>query len=361
MLAAMMVASACGKADNGTTAGVVSEEAQIVGEFCGVSLTYDPSQYLTLPDYTKIEVTEYEPTQEEIEEKLASDVSSWTHEEEVEKDVVEEGDICKIDYVGSLDGVEFEGGAGTDYMLEIGSNVFIPGFESSLIGAKNKETTTINVTFPSEYPNNPDLAGKETQFVVTIKGIYKEVTYDLDDASIAENTDCSTVEEYTKVVRQELIDNYNANSAWRALYDKCEFKELPASEVQAYKNELVSQFEQSLAMYGLTMESYLSSYGYTTEEFDAEMELTAKNYIEQDILLLAIAMDNNISISDEAMVTWANENYDALGYGSTDMLLSYMDSKNLKLYIISEKVLDIMGERAVAVPATEDTTTETES
>ena len=202
MLATMMIASACGKADNNTTTGVVSEEAQVVGEFCGVSLTYDPSQYLALPDYSQIEVTEYEPTQEEIEERLASDVNSWTHNEEIEKDVVEEGDICKIDYVGSLDGVEFEGGAGTDYMLEIGSNVFIPGFESSLIGAKNKETVTINVTFPSEYSNNPDLAGKETQFVVTIKGIYKEVTYDLDDASVAENTDCSTVEEYTEVVKQ---------------------------------------------------------------------------------------------------------------------------------------------------------------
>ena len=175
MVLAMMLATACGKEDNKetTTGGVVSEEAQIVGQFCGVDLTYDPAEYLTLPDYSQIEVTEYEPTDEEVQEQLQKKVSSWTHNEEVEKDTVEEGDICLIDYVGSIDGVEFEGGAGTDYMLGIGSNAFIPGFESSLIGAKNKETTTINVTFPEEYSNNPDMAGKEAQCVVTIKGIYE--------------------------------------------------------------------------------------------------------------------------------------------------------------------------------------------
>ena len=363
MVMALMLATACGKEDNKetTTEGVVSEEAQIVGQFCGVDLTYDPAEYLTLPDYAQIEVTDYEPTEEEVQEQLQRYVSSWTHNEEVEKDTVEEGDICLIDYVGSIDGVEFAGGTGTDYMLGIGSNAFIPGFESSLIGAKNKETTTINVTFPEEYKNNPDMAGKDAQFVVTIKGIYKEVTYDLDDASVAENTEYSTVDEYTGVVNQEIKDNYIANSAWQTLYEKCEFKEPPAVAVQAYKEDLIFQFEQRLVMYGMTMDSYLESYGYTQEEFEAELETTAKNYVNQDILLLSVAMDNNIDISDEAMTTWANENYASLGYDSAEILLTYMDSTNLKLYIISEKVLDIMGERAVVIPAEQTTSEETTS
>ena len=66
-------------------------------------------------------------------------------------------------------------------------------------------------------------------------------------------------------------------------------------------------------------------------------------------------MDNNISISDEEMTTWGNENYASLGYGSAEELFAYMDTTNLKLYIISEKVLDIMEERAVIVPAEETT------
>lgn len=361
MVMAMMLATACGKEDSKdtTTEGTVSAEAQIVGQFCGVDLTYDPSEYLTLPDYSRIEVTEYEPTDDEVQEKLSSYVNSWTHNVEVEKDTVEDGDLCLIDYVGSVDGVEFEGGTGTDYMLGIGSNAFIPGFESSLIGAKNKETTTITVTFPEEYSNNPDMAGKEAQFEVTIKGIYKEVTYDLDDASVAENTEYSTVDEYTAVVKEEITNNYIANSAWQILFEKCEFKGTPDVAVQTYKEDLIAQFEQTLTMYGMTMDSYLESYGYTQEEFEAEMEATALNYVQQDILLLCIAADNNISISDEEMTAWANENYESLGYGSAEILLTYMDSTNLKLYIISEEILDIMGERAVVVPAEEITTQET--
>lgn len=364
MVMAMMLATACGKEDSKgttTTEGNVSEEAQIVGQFCGVDLTYDPTEYLTLPDYSQIEVTEYEPTDDEVEQQLSTYVDSWTHNEEVEKDTVEDGDLCLIDYVGSVDGVEFEGGTGTDYMLGIGSNAFIPGFESSLIGAKNKETTTINVTFPETYSVNPDMAGVEAQFEVTIKGIYKEVSYELNDASVAENTEYSTVEEYTAVVKEEIKNNYLANQAWQALYEKCEFKEVPAYAVQAYKEDLIAQFEQTLSMYGMTMDSYLESYGYTQEQFEAEMETTAKNYVEQDVLLLSIAMDNNISISDEDMTTWANENYESLGFGTVDALLSYMDSNNLKLYIISEKVLDIMGEHVVEVPAEETTSEEASS
>lgn len=361
MVMTMMLATACGKEnskDTTTTEGVVSEEAQIVGQFCGVDLTYDPTEYLSLPDYSEIEVTEYEPTDDEVESQLVSYVNSWTHNEEVEKDVVEDGDIVLIDYVGSVDGVEFEGGSATDYELVIGSNAFIDGFESSLIGAKNKEKTTITVTFPDTYSRNTDLQGKEAQFEVNIKGIYKEVNYDLDDAAVAENTEYSTVEEFSAVVKEELRQNYIANQAWQALYEKCEFNEVPEWAVQSYKEDLVSQFEQSLAMYGLTMDSYLESYGYTQEEFDAEIEENALTYVKQDILLLCIALDNNISISDEEMTTWSNENYATLGYDSAELLLTYMDSTNLKLYIISEQVLDIMGAHAVLVPAEETTSEE---
>ena len=360
MVMAMMLATACGKENSKetTTEVAVSEEAQIVGQFCGVDLTYDPSEYLTLPDYTQIEVTEYEPTEDEVETQLLKYVSSWTHNEEVEKDTVEDGDIVLIDYVGSVDGVEFEGGTASDYELEIGSNAFIDGFESSLIGAKNKEKTTITVTFPDEYSRNPDLQGKEAQFEVNIKGIYKEVSYDMDDASVAENTEYSTVDEYAAVIKEEMKRNYVANMAWQVLFEKCQFSEVPTVAVQGYKVSIKKQFEQNLLLYGMTMDSYLESYGYTQEEFDAEMEATATDYVKQDILLLCLAMDNNISISDEEMTTWGNENYASLGYGSAEELFAYMDTTNLKLYIISEKVLDIMEERAVIVPAEETTSEE---
>lgn len=88
---------------------------------------------------------------------------------------VEDGDTVNIDYVGSVDGVEFEGGStrgqGTD--LVIGSGSYIDDFEEQLIGAHPGDEVDVYATFPDPYNNNPDLSGKETLFEVTINGIYE--------------------------------------------------------------------------------------------------------------------------------------------------------------------------------------------
>ena len=88
---------------------------------------------------------------------------------------VEDGDTVNIDYVGSVDGVEFEGGStqgqGTD--LVIGSGSYIDDFEEQLIGAHPGDEVNVYATFPDPYNNNPDLSGKEALFEVTINGIYE--------------------------------------------------------------------------------------------------------------------------------------------------------------------------------------------
>lgn len=85
---------------------------------------------------------------------------------------VKDGDIVNIDYVGSIDGVEFEGGTAQSAKLEIGSGTFIDDFEEQLIGAHPGETVDVNVTFPSNYQKAPELAGKDALFKVTINGVY---------------------------------------------------------------------------------------------------------------------------------------------------------------------------------------------
>lgn len=88
---------------------------------------------------------------------------------------VEDGDTVNIDYVGSIDGAEFDGGntngQGTD--LVIGSGSYIDDFEEQLIGAHPGDQVDVHVTFPDDYSNNPDLSGQEALFEVTVNGIYK--------------------------------------------------------------------------------------------------------------------------------------------------------------------------------------------
>ena len=84
---------------------------------------------------------------------------------------VKDGDVVNIDYVGTIDGVEFDGGSAQGYDLTIGSGSFIDNFEQQLIGTHPGDQVTVNVTFPEEYANNPDLAGKAAAFAVTVNGI----------------------------------------------------------------------------------------------------------------------------------------------------------------------------------------------
>ena len=109
-------------------------------------------------------------------DKIASETNQTLTE-----GTVEDGDTVNIDYVGKLDGEEFDGGSAEGYDLEIGSCTFIDGFEDGLIGHEIGEKVTLDLTFPDPYPNNPDLAGKPVVFDVTINAIKESQTPELND------------------------------------------------------------------------------------------------------------------------------------------------------------------------------------
>ena len=147
-----------------------------------------------------------------------------------------------------MDGVAFDGGTAQGVDLTIGSGRFIPGFEDQLIGAKVGETTTIKVTFPDPYQNNPDLAGKEAEFTVTINKISKTVTPELTDTLVQSlpNSTAKTVDEYKNTVKQQLTDYKQQqadymiqNTIWQQVMDNAELKKYPEGEVEQYVNCLL--------------------------------------------------------------------------------------------------------------------------
>ena len=128
----------------------------------------------------KIAKADVEYTDEEMQEDIKAEMENHKVVRAGKKYTIVDGDEVSIDYVGTMDGVEFDGGSAEDYRLKIGSGSFIDDFEQQLIGHHPGEKVTVNVTFPDPYENNPDYAGKDAVFDVTIKGIYKLPTYDDD-------------------------------------------------------------------------------------------------------------------------------------------------------------------------------------
>ena len=168
-------------------------------------------EYVTLGDYKGLEVVSNVVTITDADvdayiEYMLS-MSGGALEEVTDRDVVENGDVANIDYIGKKDGVAFDGGTAEGYDLGIGTGTFIPGFEEGLVGVKKGETVDLNLTFPENY-SAADLAGAEVVFTVTVNGIYKEVTPEFTDEYVAELgiENISTVEEYRAYMKGKWQD-----------------------------------------------------------------------------------------------------------------------------------------------------------
>ena len=117
------------------------------------------------------------------------------------------GDAVKLDFVGSVDGVEFPGGTATDYTVELGSNSFIPGFEDQLVGAEVGKPIEVKVTFPAEY-GAADLAGKDADFKCTIKEVLEFVDKPADD-ELAKKNNFENLDTMRKAVSDRIGQDYS--------------------------------------------------------------------------------------------------------------------------------------------------------
>ncbi|MFT4008196.1 MAG: FKBP-type peptidyl-prolyl cis-trans isomerase [Lacrimispora sp.] len=200
-LAAATLISGCGKkAAEGTTAAETTatessaEESSAPETMASVDLTGMDNGTITLGNYKGIEVTKtpVEVTDEEVDQAVQSALQAKATYVEVDR-AVEDGDKVNIDYVGTKDGVAFDGGTAQGQDLTIGSNQFIDGFEDGLIGAKKGDKVTLNLAFPENYQNT-DLA--EPVFEVTVNTISEQQIPEINDAFVQENSDFKTVDEY---------------------------------------------------------------------------------------------------------------------------------------------------------------------
>lgn len=233
----------------------------------------DMAAMLDLADYKNISVPadEVAATTQEVEDRIASTLESHKELSTDEQLVIADGDEVNIDFVGTVDGVEFDGGNtnGAGYDLTIGSGSFVDDFEQQLIGHKPGEEVTVEVTFPEPYENNEELAGKDAVFAVTVNGI--QVTPELTDAFVAENLadteEVTTAAEYRAKVEdefykehlQEYLTNYVVENSTVTSYPKKYVKatksllknsdgdsDMTAKEEIAYEKELTQRAQEQV-------------------------------------------------------------------------------------------------------------------
>ncbi len=244
----------------------------------------DLTPYVTAGEYKNLTIT-YPAvdavTDEEVNEHVVAHIADMGDDIETVTDrAAAMGDVVNIDYVGTIDGEEFEGGTdeGTDLLL--GSGSMIDGFEDGIAGMKPEEVKTIDVTFPEDY-DSEELAGKAAQFEITLNAIYAESLF--EDAR-------KELEE----ARAEENENTKHQYAWTAVVNNANFVKYPAGVVEKMASDLYAYYEMAYYQYiqmGLTLENLGIDEAYCTE--------TAESVIKEELILYAIVKENNYTVTEE--------------------------------------------------------------
>lgn len=266
----------------------------------------------------KIAAADVEYTQEQMDADIQEELAKHKVLNDDTALEVKNGDEVNIDYVGSIDGVEFDGGTAQGYDLTIGSKSFIDTFEQQLIGTHPGDQVTVNVTFPEEYPNSPDLAGKAAVFAVTVNGINE--LPELTDEFVKENLSdyAQTADEYKEYLRSKNIKENTANAVSQYITDNISAEKYPEAYLKHLKalqmtlNEEEFNFNvQMYAAYGRAFD-YASAMEYkgatTTEEYEKVLEEAAQKTCLDNMAYQDLAAQAGITVTEEDYSAFATAN-----------------------------------------------------
>ena len=272
---------------------------------CTITFTTDLYPVVTLGEYKGIEAPYAEPvvTDEEIDQQVEDTRKRNARYIDVERPV-KEGDTIVFDFEGFVDGVPFEGGKAENYSLEIGSGMFIPGFEDQLVGMEAETDGEVNVTFPEQY--DPKLAGKDATFKVKIHAVREPQLPELDDEFAKDVSEFDTFEEYKNSVREKLLkaatersDNDFHSALMNAALENMTAV-VPEGMVMEKTDEFLRNYAESMGIGGnVSRADLVKMLGMTEDAFNQMMRPTSIRQVQADLLLDAIVKAENIEASDE--------------------------------------------------------------
>lgn len=324
----------------------------------------DVEKCVTLGDYkgVTVEKTIQSVTDEDVQNEIDNALANYP----VEVDqAAKEGDTVNIDYVGKIDGEEFDGGSDQGADLKLGSGKFIDGFEDGLIGARKGETRTLNLTFPEDCTQ--DLAGKAVEFTVTVNAV-KEPLSEPTDQWVADNIEgYDNLADYKAGIRSEqeesneqTAENQVRYAAWTQVIDNCTINEYPETLVEVGKKLYEQQVETYAKYAGMELDAYIESSGLTQEEYQSNMEEYGKNVAAQALVCQAICDKEGFAIGDDdyqkALQDMLTE------YGCTeDELIQTYGQDNVEQSIMLNRVSNLILENANVTEVQADSSADSSS
>lgn len=308
-----------------------------VGEYFGLRVDVD------VPVVTDVQI-------DGIIFEIADSLTTYEPYEIVVKDrVTEAGDFINIDYVGYIDGEEFEGGKNEgDSIVLADYNGFLDWFDDDLYGVMPGTTVETVGRFPDNYAE--ELAGREVTFKITVNYIAGHYTIPvIDDALVSANTEFKTLEEYRNAIREELEANAESeydiekvNAVWQKILDSAEIKKLPKQQIGYYYTSERSLYEE-----------YAATYGYTYEGLLKELDLTDEGIIEyveerviEECVFYSIVKSENISITDAEYKKGVKDYAEYEGISEAELIEEYGEAY-IKEAVLWDKVMTLIKNKTI--------------
>lgn len=278
------------------------------GESITFELEVPVRPHAELGDYEGVEVGKREPVTDEslVDAELEVMRDRFSVLADVDREA-KIGDFADIDFVGRIDGVEFEGGQGRDFVLELGSGQFIPGFEDQVVGAKAGDSVDVKVRFPDEY-QAPHLAGKHVVFEVKVNSVKEKKLPEIDDEFASENLGYDTITELRDEIRARITehDEREVEREYRwAVVDavsKLSKIDVPHGHIHSRAHEIWQELAMSLARRGMDPRMFLQAQGKTEHEFIEGAEEDALTTIRRESTIAAAIEKFGIEVTEDDMI-----------------------------------------------------------
>ena len=290
--------------------GRPSLENMDIAEDGTTTLTLSTEVYpeVTLGDYKGVEIVKpvAEVTDAQVEAELNQIAENVASVENVEDRAAQMGDIANINFLGTVDGIAFEGGAAENFDLTLGSGQFIPGFEEQVVGMNVGEDKDVNVTFPEDY-NAENLAGKAAVFAVKLNKLSVKNVPAIDDELAKDASEFDTLEELKADIRekkladaQKNIDRTFENAVVEAVTANATV-EVPNALVEVELDNQMNDFGYRLQMSGMSMEQYAQMMGGDLNTMRQAFKPMAEKQAKSSLVITKVAEVEGISVSDEEL------------------------------------------------------------
>ena len=297
-----------------------------------------------ISSYTGMKIKEfaYNVTEEELNAEIARVQDRNARKVAVEGRAAQLGDIANIDFVGTVDGVKFDGGEAEGFDLTLGSGQFIPGFEDQVVGMNIGETKDVNVTFPENYQAEA-LKGKAAVFAVKLNALQAKELPELTDEFIKDATGTATVEEYKAKTMERLqkqadrrANDATENSILEAIAANAE-AEIPQAMIEREIDGLVQKFEYQLMYQGLKLQDYLEFLKISVADFRKNYEEQAKKNVMSQLIISQIIKEEKLEATAEEIDAKVAEQAASVGK-ETEEYKKNMDPRQFD-YIASDIVI----------------------